>query len=196
MGALDRTVNPYSAGPVTVNMDDDHGGGTRAHTIRLELDDEPGELLGALEPIAAQGGNLLSIFHERGSVTPLGRIPVEIDVECTPSQLERITAALRNDGINVIRAGTEEYGEEISVLLSGRQLEADLSETIGALESETPGSVVDISLSGATDSGQVSSGRFRLAIEAGRTAETLGAVRSIADEMDLRIVEPLVEDPR
>jgi len=175
-------------------MDDDHGGGTRAHTVRLELDDEPGELLRALEPIAAHGGNLLSIFHERGSVTPLGRIPVEIDIECAPSQLERITGALRDDGINVIRAGTEEYGEEISVLLSGKQLEADLSATIETLESETPGSVVDISLSGATDNGNVSSGRFRLAIESGRAAETLRAVRSVADAMDLRVVEPLVEE--
>lgn len=175
-------------------MDDEHGGGARAHTVRLELDDEPGELLRALEPIADHGGNLLSIFHERGSVTPRGRIPVEIDVECAPSRLERITSALRDEGINVIRAGTEAYGEEVSVLLSGSRLEADLSATIERIESETPGSVVDLSLTGATTTDQVSSGRFRLAIEAGRTAETLAAVRAVADQMDLRVVEPLVEE--
>ena len=49
----------------------------RSYTVRLELVDEPGELLGALEPIADNGGNLLSIFHERGNVTPRGHIPVE-----------------------------------------------------------------------------------------------------------------------
>ena len=53
----------------------DGGGRDRTYTIRLELVDEPGELLRALEPIAARGGNLLSIFHERGSLTPRGRIP-------------------------------------------------------------------------------------------------------------------------
>jgi len=177
-------------------MDDDHAGGGRAHTVRLELDDEPGELLRALEPIAENGGNLLSIFHERGSVTPRGRIPVEIDLECPPSRLEQITAALREDGINVIRAGTEAYGEEVSVLLSGPRLEADLSDTIEKIESETPGSVIDLSLSGTTKSDQVSSGRFRLAIESGRTAETLRAVREVAATMDLRVVEPLVEGQR
>jgi ACT domain-containing protein len=51
-------------------------GGVRAYTVRLELVDEPGELLRALEPISANGGNLLSIHHERGNITPRGHIPV------------------------------------------------------------------------------------------------------------------------
>ncbi|MFY4816535.1 amino acid-binding protein, partial [Haloarcula sp. AONF1] len=45
------------------------------HTVRLELVDEPGQLLAALHPIADNGGNLLSIYHERGNKTPRGRIP-------------------------------------------------------------------------------------------------------------------------
>ena len=177
-------------------MDDEHGGSARAHTVRLELVDEPGELLRALEPIAEHGGNLLSIFHERGSVTPRGRIPVEIDLECAPSRLEQITSALRDNGINVIRAGTETYGEEVSVLLSGPRLEEDLSDTIERIETDTPGSVIDLSLSGATDRKEVSSGRFRLAIESGQAAETLDSVRTVAEKMDLRFVEPLVEESR
>ena len=32
----------------------------QAYTLRLELVDEPGELLRSLRPIAANGGNLLS----------------------------------------------------------------------------------------------------------------------------------------
>jgi ACT domain-containing protein len=177
-------------------MSDDHGGGTRAHTVRLELVDEPGELLRALEPIAQNGGNLLSIFHERGSVTPRGRIPVEIDLECAPEQLDAITDAIRDRGINVIRAGTEKYGEEVLVLLVGRRLEEDLSDTIERIESETPASVIDISLSGATNSEEVSSGRFRLALEADSETDPLEAVRAVAQDMDLRFVAPLVEGSR
>ncbi|MDR5656665.1 amino acid-binding protein [Halodesulfurarchaeum sp. HSR-GB] len=176
-------------------MSDEHGS-TRAHTVRLELVDEPGELLRALEPIAENGGNLLSIFHERGSVTPRGRIPVEIDLECAPEQLEQITAALRDRGINVIQAGTEKYGEEVLVLLIGARLEEDLSATIERIESETPASVIDLSLSGATDTEAVSSGRFRLALEAGAADAALDAVRQVATDMDLRFVAPLVEGSR
>ena len=80
---------------------------TGSYTVRLELVDEPGELLRALQPIADNGGNLLSIFHERGNVTPRGHIPVEVDLETTPAQFDVIVAALRDAGVNVIRAGAE-----------------------------------------------------------------------------------------
>ncbi len=176
-------------------MDDEHGGHTQSHTVRLELDDEPGELLRALEPIAEQGGNLLSIFHERGSVTPRGRIPVEIDLESAPRQFDRIIEALREKGINVIRAGTRRYDEEISIVLIGHLIDEDLSDTIEGIEATSPASVVDLSLAGETNSDQVTSGRFRLATETGRVSETIAAVRELAAEKDLRVVEPLVGEP-
>lgn len=173
-------------------MDDDHGGSTQAHTVRLELDDEPGELLRALEPIAENGGNLLSIFHERGSVTPRGRIPVEIDLECAPTQFDRILEALSDRGVNVMQAGAEHYSEEVAVLLIGHLIDEDLSDTIEQIEARSPASVVDISLSGQTNSDRVTSGRFRLATDAETVRETLDAVRDIADRKNLRLVEPLV----
>ena len=75
----------------------DGGERPQAHTVRLELADEPGQLLAALRPIADNGGNLLSIFHERGNITPRGRIPVEVDLECPPDRFESIVSALRGD---------------------------------------------------------------------------------------------------
>jgi ACT domain-containing protein len=173
-------------------MDDERGGPTQSHTVRLELDDEPGELLRALEPIADNGGNLLSIFHERGSVTPRGRIPVEIDLECAPPQFDRIIDALRDHGINVIQAGTERYDEEISVILIGHLIDEDLSDTIEQIEATSPAAVVDLSLSGNSNADGIASGRFRLATETGRLDETLSAVREIARQKNLRFVEPLV----
>lgn len=173
-------------------MDDERGGPSQSHTVRLELDDEPGELLRALEPIAENGGNLLSIFHERGSVTPRGRIPVEIDLECAPTQFDRIIDALRAQGINVIRAGTEHYDEQFSVILIGHLIDEDLSDTIEQIEDLSPASVVDLTLSGESNSNQVASGRFRLATETGRQEETLAVVRDIASQKHLRVVEPLV----
>jgi hypothetical protein len=89
----------------------------RAYTVRLELVDEPGELLRALEPIADNGGNLLSIFHERGNLTPRGHIPVEVDLEATPERFDVIVDALRDEDINVIQAGAEAYTEELTDLL-------------------------------------------------------------------------------
>lgn len=163
---------------------------TQAYTVRLELVDEPGELLRALEPIAENGGNLLSIFHERGNVTPRGHIPVEVDLEATPERFETIVDALRDAGVNVIQAGQERYSEELTVVLVGHLVETDLSDTLSQLRAEN-GAVSDISLSAPEGADGVSSARLRLKTDQGAVEETLDAVRSVADEKDLRVIEPL-----
>lgn len=164
----------------------------RAHTLRLELVDEPGELLRALSPIAENGGNLLSIFHERGSLTPRGHIPVEVDLECPSHRFRDIVDALRDAGVTIIQADAERYGEAVTVLLVGDLVESDLSDTLSELESCTSASVSDFSLT--TDGGMsgVSSARVRLAIESGSVDNTLTTVREVAGEKGLSVVEPLV----
>jgi ACT domain-containing protein len=169
-------------------------GGVRSHTIRLELVDEPGELLNALQPIAENGGNLLSIFHERGSLTPRGHIPVEVDLECPPDRFEAIVEALREAGVNVMEADTERYTEGLSVVLVGHLIQTDLSDTLSRLEDCANASVVDVSLSAPDGTDEVSSARIRLAATRGNTEEALTAVREVAADKDLRIVEPLVVD--
>ena len=173
-------------------MDDEPGGPRQAHTVRLELTDEPGELLRALEPIATEGGNLLSIFHERGSLTPRGRIPVEIDLEATPHQFETIIEVLREQGVNVIQAGTERYGEEVTLLLIGHLIDTDLSDTIERIEGSPHASVVDISLSGEPGTDHVSTARIRLAAESGHADAALESVHEVAAAKELRVIEPLV----
>jgi ACT domain-containing protein len=163
------------------------------HTVRLELVDEPGQLLAALRPIAENGGNLLSIFHERGNLTPRGHIPVEIDLECPPDRFETIVDALRSEGVNVIQAGAERYGEEVSILLVGHLVDTDLSDTLRRIEECSSASLSDISLSAPEGRDDVSSARLRLATRAGRTEDAIAVVREIAAEKDLHVVEPLTE---
>jgi ACT domain-containing protein len=163
----------------------------RAYTVRLELVDEPGELLRALGPIADNGGNLLSIFHERGNVTPRGHIPVEVDLEATPERFDDIVDALREGGINVIQAGAQQYSEALTVVLSGHIVDTDLSDTLSQISEATNATVTDLSLSAPEGTEDVSSARLRLAAQEGSTQATLAAVREIADKKDLRVIEPL-----
>jgi ACT domain-containing protein len=172
------------------------GGVTRTHTLRLELVDEPGELLRALEPIAENGGNLLSIFHERGSVTPRGRIPVEVDLECPPERFDDIVAAVRDSGVNVVRADTERYGEAVTVVLVGDLVETDLSDTVERIADCGSASVADLSLSAGRDDGSASSARIRLDAVEGSVEQALAVVRGVAADKDLTVVEPLVEGDR
>ena len=163
----------------------------RAYTVRLELVDEPGELLRALHPIADNGGNLLSIFHERGNLTPRGHIPVEVDLEATPERFDEIVDALREAGINVIQAGTQHYSESLTIVVSGHIVDTDLSNTLSRIQQSTDATVLDLSLSAPEGTEDVSSARLRLATEEGKTESTLSTVRSIAAEKDLRLIEPL-----
>ncbi|MFB6354640.1 MAG: amino acid-binding protein [Halobacteriales archaeon] len=163
----------------------------RAYTVRLELVDEPGELLRALEPIAEHGGNLLSIFHERGNVTPRGHIPVEVDLECPPHRFSTIVDALRDAGVNVIQAGADHYREELVVLLVGELIDTDLSDTLSRIEASSAATVVDLALSAPEGTEGSSSALLRLAAPAGGVAEALAAVRSAVAAKGLRVVEPV-----
>lgn len=163
---------------------------TNSYTVRLELIDRPGELLRALEPIAEHGGNLLSIFHERGNRTPRGRIPVEVDLEATPERFDRIVTALRETDINVIQAGAERYGEELTVILIGHLVETDLSETLMRIQTDANATVEDVSLTVGTEE-EPSSARIRVATQPGKTEETLSVIREVATEKEFTLIEPL-----
>lgn len=163
----------------------------QSYTVRLELVDEPGELLRTLEPIAENGGNLLSIFHERGNLTPRGRIPVEVDLEATPERFDTIVDALREAGINVVQAGAERYSEEVVVVLTGHLVDTDLSDTLSRVQECGRASVADISLSAPEGTESVSSARLRLVAETGGVEEALAAVRAVAEEKDFRVIAPL-----
>jgi ACT domain-containing protein len=174
-------------------MSEDAESDPRAYTVRLELVDRPGELLAALEPIAENGGNLLSIFHERGNVTPRGRIPVEVDLECHPDQFETIVDALRDAGMNVVQAGRDEYGEELTVILVGHVIDTDLSDTLDRVQSAAEVSVTDLALSAPEGTEEVSSARLRIATSTDRTDDALATVREIAAEKDLHVIEPQLD---
>ncbi|MBX0323010.1 amino acid-binding protein [Halomicroarcula sp. F13] len=163
----------------------------RSYTLRLELVDEPGELLRALEPIASNGGNLLSIFHERGNVTPRGHIPVEVDLEATPERFEAIVDAVRDAGINVIQAGAERYSETLTVVISGHLIDSDLSDTLSRIQESTNATVTDLSLSAPEGTEDASSARIRLATEQGAADGVMETVRDLAAEKELRVIEPL-----
>lgn len=164
----------------------------QAYTIRMELIDEPGELLRALEPISENGGNLLSIHHERGNITPRGHIPVEVDLESAPARFDGIVDALREAGINVIQAGAERYGEQISVVLVGHLVDTDLSDTLSAISATEHATIVDLSLAAPAGMDEVSSARLRLAVNADGAEAALDVVHEIAEEKDFRVVTPLL----
>lgn len=165
--------------------------GLTTHTLRLELADEPGELAAALDPIAENGGNLLSVFHERGNRTPGGRIPVEVTIDCPSRTFDDVIEGLRDRGVTVVAADEEYYGEGFRVLLTGHLVETDLSGTLREIEGDSTVSVEGLSLSAPDGVEAVSSAYLRLGARSGERAAALEKVRAVAEQRGLTVVEPL-----
>jgi ACT domain-containing protein len=88
--------------------------------MTLALADKPGQLLKALEPIARNGGNIVSIIHERDKPVE-GYVPVSLIVDF-PSQenFKNTINDLRRIGVAIIRF--EEVIEKVRLtfILIGR----------------------------------------------------------------------------
>ena len=98
--------------------------------LTLALVDRPGVLLKALEQIALNGGNIISIIHNRDRITS-GYVPVSVNVEFPdPASLERAKKGIEGSGIPVIEAETLEK-EIATMILVGK---ADVDALIRNLE--------------------------------------------------------------
>ncbi|MEM2307244.1 MAG: ACT domain-containing protein [Candidatus Bathyarchaeia archaeon] len=79
--------------------------------MTLALADKPGQLLRALEPIAKNGGNIISIIHERDRPVE-GYVPVSLVVDFPSRQnFRNAINELKSLGIAIIRS--EEVVEKI-----------------------------------------------------------------------------------
>lgn len=88
--------------------------------LTLGLVDRPGQLLKALEPIAKNGGNLISILHEREKITG-GFIPVSLVVDFpTVESFDRTKRELEALGVSVIKSEEIIEKSHITCILVGK----------------------------------------------------------------------------
>jgi len=116
-------------------------------SMDIELEDIPGQLVHALEPVSDFGGNIVCVLHQRDKKTPSGRIPVQLVVEIEEKRLDKLVAWLKGRGMNVVRIGKERLKESMVVLLIGHIVHSDIRETIDSIDSTGFAEVVKLSLS-------------------------------------------------
>ncbi len=115
--------------------------------LTLALSDRPGVLLKALEQIAVNGGNIISIIHRRDRITS-GYVPVSINVEFPDStSLERAKKGIETSGIPVMEAETLEKAICTILLIGGVKIE-ELFRRVHELGSR----VAEISMTGGLTS--------------------------------------------
>lgn len=112
----------------------------------LELQDVPGQLITALQPLKDNKANIISVVHHRDKKTPTGMIPVRVVIEMDRSRIETVKAQLKETGISVVRAGEDRLIEEIPVVLVGHILHSDLGDTVDRIDSTGFAEVVELNL--------------------------------------------------
>lgn len=158
----------------------------------MELEDVPGQLLKALEPVARFGGNIKSIMHQRERKTPLGRLPVMLIFEIRDkTKLKRILAALKEAGVQVTQLGEREGAVRNVVLLIGHIVHTDIRDTIDQLNAIEGVMVSDLNLA-VGSSGKESSARMTIAADDKDQANlAISRLRSIADRKKLLLITPI-----
>jgi len=157
----------------------------------LELQDVPGQLLLALQPLKDNKANIISVVHHRDRKTPRGTIPVRLVVEMDRSKLDTIKNQLKSSGISVVRAGEDRFIEAVSVVLVGHVLDSDLGDTVSRIDSTGFAEVMDLAL---TMPGVNEPSSAYLKIRAtGKTEiqKALGILRQVCREKKLLVIEPI-----
>ncbi|MFY1644544.1 amino acid-binding protein, partial [Methanoculleus bourgensis] len=67
--------------------------------MKLEMRDRPGQLVAALKPISAVGGNIIAVIHQREATTAAEALDVQIVLELPEGRLERLLELLREQGV-------------------------------------------------------------------------------------------------
>lgn len=157
----------------------------------LELQDIPGQLLLALQPLKDNKANIISVVHHRERKTPRGTIPVRFVVEMDRSKIEIVKEQLKNSGVTVVRAGEDRFIEAVSVVLVGHVLDSDLGDTVKRIDSTGFAEVMDLSL---TMPGVDEPSSAYLKIRATGKAEiqkALTILRDVGVEKKLLVIEPI-----
>lgn len=97
--------------------------------LTLALADRPGQLVKALEPIAKNGGNIISIIHEREKPAE-GYVPVSLVADFPSKQhLRRTISDLKGLGVTIIKSQEVLETTRVPVILIGRMDLKRLIET-------------------------------------------------------------------
>jgi ACT domain-containing protein len=157
----------------------------------LELQDIPGQLLLAMQPLKDNKANIISVVHHRERKTPRGMIPVRFVVEMDRSKIETVKNQLKESGISVVRAGEDRLLESVSVVLVGHVLDSDLGDTVNRIDSTGFAEVMDLSLA-MTGINEPSSAYMKIrATGKAEIQKALAILREVGTEKKLLIIEPV-----
>ena len=91
--------------------------------MKLEMKDRPGQLVAALQPISAVGGNIVAVIHQRETPADTETLDVQIVLKLPEGRLSRLLELLREQGVNVVRIDEERLLYECTLIMIGHLMQ-------------------------------------------------------------------------
>ncbi len=171
-------INLYCGDPVRVSM-------------KLEMKDAPGQLLGVLKPISEVGGNIIAILHQRDPESDSDVLGVQIVLDIPDTRLTDLKTRLLQHGVNILRVNEERLICTQTVILIGHLMHTDLGDTINSIDRTGFAEVTALTISMPAIE-KPSSARFVIrALDRNSMGEALRILRNVAQGKNLILIEPL-----
>ena len=159
--------------------------------MKLEMKDRPGQLVAALKPISAVGGNIKAVIHQRETSTPAEALDVQIVLELPEGRLPHLLDLFQEQGVSVVRIDEERLLYECTLIMIGHLMHTDLSDTVDCIDRTGSAEVTGLSLVMPAINAPSSA---RITIRSTTRAEMMKAIRilrGVAEQKSLLIIEPL-----
>jgi len=152
--------------------------------LTLALADRPGQLLKALEPIAKNGGNIISIIHERDKPSE-GHVPVSLVADFPSHESFRKTIDdLKNLGIPIIKSEEVVEKSRLTFILIGKVIDfRGMAEEIEDLR------ILNLEI--LTPKPNEACIKLDVEIPADKVEETVESLRKISREYDALLIPPI-----
>jgi ACT domain-containing protein len=164
-------------------------------SVVVELKDQPGQLLKALEPISRGGGNILSVIHQRDKMTPLKRVPVEISFLVENEKIaKKIVEDIKSNGVLIKSYNEVRLISTTSVMLIGHIVNTDLSDTISRIDSTGFAEVVDMEIN-MPELNKPSTAMITISATGQKKLhDALDILREVCDKKKILVIEPINEE--
>ncbi|WNY24426.1 hypothetical protein MmiHf6_17620 [Methanimicrococcus hongohii] len=164
-------------------------------TMDIELKDEPGQLILALEPVSRNKANLISVFHyhKANGATKTGgdKVQVQLVLDAKVPVIEKIKEDMEKTGIRILRIGEEKYRETITVIMIGHVVNTDIRDTISRIDETGIAEVTDMSLSMPEINEPTSAAITINAIGKDELKKVVTLLKQITKEKELLLVLPI-----
>jgi len=159
--------------------------------LELLLEDKPGVLLKTLTPIARNGGNIISVLHEREK-RKAGHVPTVIFFEVSAEErIEKIVEELGKGGIKIklLKSDGKTLLEKTSffVIFVGHVMDTDARDTISRIMKK--GAKVSRFSVKITAKEEPSSALLLIETDKKNKDEVIEELRNIANEKNLLVIK-------